>query len=143
RACRRRGSDIVVADPAGDVPKPLNEGFFGNGNGRVGLGEHVVHVDDAAVLDVREHLLAEWLAGRILERPYIFTLCRRGAGKHNAGPAVETKHIEVAVSKAAVWSIELGERAGLVGLDRCGGPREQRLGFVGGSGLLCAGSTTE
>ena len=57
--------------------------------------------------------------------------------------AVETEHIEIAVSKAAVRVIELGQREGLVGLDRYDGLPEQRLGIVGGSGLLSAGSTTE
>jgi hypothetical protein len=65
-----------------------------------------------------------------------------GAGEHDAGPAIKTKHIEVAVFKAAVRVIELGEPAGLVGLDRNGSLREQQFGFRGGSGLLSAGTTT-
>src|SRR5271166_1628033 len=114
RVSCRLGRDIVVADPAGDVSKPFDEGFLGNGNGRVGLREQVVLDDDVAVLDVGEHLLAERLAGRIFERPYVSTLRRRGAGKHYARIAVETEHIEVAVLKAAARIIEPGERAGLV-----------------------------
>src|SRR6516162_181390 len=108
-----------------------------------GAWAEIVHGDDVVVFDVSEHLLAEPLAGQIYERPHILTLCRRLAGKQDAGPAVETENIEVAVFIAAVWVIEPGERAGLVGLHRYGGFREQRLGIVGGSGLLSAGSTAE
>src|SRR6516164_11639917 len=92
-----RGGGIVIADPAGDVPKPLDEGFLGNGNDRVRLGEQVVHGYYVVVLDVCEHLLAKCLASRILDCPHIPAPCRRGAGKYSARPAVETEHIEVTI----------------------------------------------
>src|SRR5215468_3896683 len=107
----------IVADAAGDVSKPFNEGLLGNGNSRVGFGEHIVHDDDVAVLDVCKHLLAKHLAGRILDCAHILPPQPWGADEQGAGVAVETKHIEVAVLKTAVWGIEFGQRAGPVGLD--------------------------